>query len=231
MNPWHKSGAPAVTSSAAPLTTDREDTPTMADRTVPLQRMTAKGLTCSVPGCSKPMRSKGLCNVHRMRLRTTGRLDDPKRREISEFWNFVDQSAGENACWPWTAGRNKAGYGKFNCSSVRYTAHRVAWKLTHGVLDEEICVLHQCDNPPCCNPTHLFLGTRADNAADRDTKGRTNPPRGERKGAAKLTEDAVGDLRNRRANGESFSSLAKRFGVSEQTAWTVATRRAWTHVA
>lgn len=95
----------------------------------------------------------------------------------SRFWSRVDKSAGDDGCWLWTAARTR-GYGKININGlaggrkgVPQWTHRVAWILTNGPTD--LCVLHACDNPPCCNPAHLFLGTRQDNAADRDAKGRT----------------------------------------------------------
>ena len=86
------------------------------------------------------------------------------------FWSKVHVT---NGCWLWTRCRRKDGYGKLGLFGEIVYAHRVAWLLTNGPIPKGLCVLHHCDNPPCCNPDHLFLGTRADNATDRDTKGRT----------------------------------------------------------
>ena len=85
---------------------------------------------------------------------------------IDSFWKFVDVKS-ENECWVWKGNRFSTGYGR--CSFGR--AHRVAWELIHGVIPEGMFVLHSCDNKPCCNPKHLFLGTRKDNAQDAKRKG------------------------------------------------------------
>jgi hypothetical protein len=89
------------------------------------------------------------------------------------FWFKVDTSGGEDACWPWTAHRDSCGYGVFS-SRVGKIEHatRTLWEMLTSSHPGQSLVLHRCDNPPCCNPKHLFLGSDADNAADRKTKGR-----------------------------------------------------------
>jgi hypothetical protein len=94
------------------------------------------------------------------------------------FWAKVDDSAGPDACWPWTGALFRPGprgygmnYGRIKRNRRTLHAHRVAWELAHGPTGE-LFVLHKCDNPPCCNPAHLFLGTAADNMADKVRKGR-----------------------------------------------------------
>ena len=94
------------------------------------------------------------------------------------FWLKVDKSAGPDGCWLYTGFRKWDGYGwlarKFpGDAKPRYlTAHRYSWMLTHGEPPKGIQVLHRCDNPPCCNPSHLWLGTHQDNHADKSAKGR-----------------------------------------------------------
>jgi len=83
------------------------------------------------------------------------------------FWQKVDQSAGAQACWPWRGYTRPSGHGLTSHQSLMMLASRKAWILTHGPIREEFCVNHRCDNPACCNPAHLYLGTRADNMVDR----------------------------------------------------------------
>lgn len=78
----------------------------------------------------------------------------------------------ENGCLEFSGARDNRGYGQIGIAHVRYRAHRVAWEGVYGPIPDGLCVLHRCDNPPCCNVAHLFLGTKADNNADMAAKGR-----------------------------------------------------------
>lgn len=143
---------------------------------------------------------------------------DPERRADFErrFWAKVDKSGGPDACWEWSGCRCKDGYGKFGvrhddyCASLR--AHRVSYKLTYGTIPDGLCVLHHCDNRLCSNPTHLFLGTRADNNADKCVKGRA--PRGEQNKRTKLTESDVRVIRKLLTSGVPQRTIARQFGVA-----------------
>lgn len=89
------------------------------------------------------------------------------------FWANVDKSRGPDACWPWTKGKARHGYGKATYQGRTVTAHRLAWELVNGPIPEGKYICHSCDNPPCCNPAHLWLGTAMDNQADAKAKGHT----------------------------------------------------------
>jgi hypothetical protein len=95
-------------------------------------------------------------------------------------------------------------------------AHRASWILSHGDIPEGIEVLHRCDNPPCVNPAHLFLGTQLANILDCRDKGRLRLPRqrGEEKSGATLTDVAVTEIRQRYANGERIGALAVQYSAS-----------------
>lgn len=88
------------------------------------------------------------------------------------FWPKVDRR-GPDECWEWTGSRQPTGYGRIKISDRVHNTHRVVWALTNGPIPARLQVLHRCDNPPCCNPAHLYLGTIADNMHDRDRKGRS----------------------------------------------------------
>jgi HNH endonuclease len=112
------------------------------------------------------------------------------------FWEKVDRSGGIDACWPWLGARSVGGYGKVGVSlpgiSKSHLAHRVAWILTNGPIPEDLIVIHNCDvryakkcsdYRRCCNPSHVRLGTHADNTLDRVQKGRGDAGRGNRHGS------------------------------------------------
>ena len=102
---------------------------------------------------------------------SAARREAPRAPTGARFWPKVDRSGGLGACWPWTGATGDRGYGHF-WDGARYRhASRVAWILTHEDPGP-LFVLHRCDNPPCCNPAHLFLGTHQDNMDDMTEKGR-----------------------------------------------------------
>lgn len=156
------------------------------------------------------------------------------------FWSKVDVIENRSACWLWTASRYPLGYGRFAYGKrgSNRSAHRIAWLLTHSGLPADMDVCHSCDNPLCCNPDHLWLGTARDNIRDMDAKGRRRqgsfvPPtrRGEESPVAKLTETDVIQIRALHALGATQKSLAVSFGVSPQCVSAVCNRTVWRHVA
>jgi hypothetical protein len=99
----------------------------------------------------------------------------PRKSPEERFWQKVQRTKNEEECWLWTGSKARHGYGQVKHNPYRnISAHRVAYTLIFGDFAEELDVLHKCDNPPCCNPNHLFLGTAADNIRDMQEKGRAN---------------------------------------------------------
>lgn len=145
------------------------------------------------------------------------------------FWAKVRKTEG---CWIWEGAHGHMGHGRMRDGQSRMVqAAAVSWALNRGPVPVGLCVLHHCDNPPCVHPDHLFLGTKTDNVRDMDAKGRRRPPRGSQHGNARLTEDAVSQMRRLRADGWTFRKLAEGFGVSAMTAHRAVTGRGWRHAA
>lgn len=131
----------------------------------------------------------------------------------TRFWSKATR-CGDDDCWEWQGRRDGQEYGRFDVHAVPQLAHRIAWELTHGPIPDGLCVLHHCDNPPCCNPAHLFLGARAVNNADMRQKGRQ--AQGDGHGSRLHPESRARGDRNgsrthpaRRARGERHSARIK----------------------
>lgn len=139
-------------------------------------------------------------------------------------------TGGLFGCWPWTAAGLPDGYGRLSRKGIGYLAHRMAWSLTNGPIPDGMNVCHRCDNPPCCNPTHLFLGTVADNNADKLAKGRHVALVGELNGVARLTPDRVREIRALAAEGWDKARIARNFSVGRTTIRDVLSGRNWSHV-
>ena len=135
-------------------------------------------------------------------------------QQLIAFWQKVDRSGGDDACWEWLAG-TRGGYGLMRWRGKTTSAHRVSWELAHGSIPDGLDVLHSCDNPRCVYPAHLFLGTHQDNMVDMLRKGRGNKPSGEKNGNSKLTDAQVAEIRRRyAAGGITQTQLGAEFDVA-----------------
>lgn len=130
-----------------------------------------------------------------------------------------------SGCRLWTATKNKKGYGQLTIAGKRAWAHRVAYTLAHGEIPYGLQVLHKCDRPSCINAEHLFLGSNADNHADKIAKGRH--AFGSRAGGAILKEHEVLEILN---SSQTQRCLASLYGVSRGTINDIKCRRTWRHV-
>lgn len=177
---------------------------------------------------------------------------------LERLWSRVDTSDPQR-CWRWL-GSPAGRYGQIKRTRdhLPVGVHRISYELAYGSIPTGLFVLHRCDTPLCVRPTHLFLGTQADNVNDARAKGRlatgdrngarTKPEqrqrgadhwqhrtpekaaRGERSGGSKLTADKVRDIRQLRSEGWTLEALASEYGVRIGTIHFVVTRKTWAHV-
>jgi hypothetical protein len=149
---------------------------------------------------------------------------------LKAFWNKVYIPIfAPDCCWIWLASRDNCGYGWFGIKGKLHRAHRVSWIIHNGLIPDNIKVCHNCDNPACVNPAHLFLATQTINIADRESKNRT--AKGEK--LSKLSETQVKEIRQiyqPKKYGYGCRSLAKKYGVSKQTILDIISRRLWKHI-
>lgn len=135
-----------------------------------------------------------------------------------------------SGCWEWSAGRNHD-YGQIYHDGRPQKAHRMAWLLFRGPIPDGLKVLHRCDNPPCVNPEHLFLGTQNDNYRDMADKGRARQmPHGSDHFRARLSAARVQAIRLLIDDGVTPTAIARCLDVSIQTITAVRDGRTWTHV-
>jgi hypothetical protein len=142
---------------------------------------------------------------------------------------FMEKVAPEpvNGCWIWAASKMADGYGLFFNGAKTERAHRVAYRLWNGPIQQGLSVLHQCDNPSCVNPSHLFLGTQKDNVDDMMKKGRSAHAAGSSHGRAKLSEANVLDIRE---DQRRHVDIAAAYGVSRGLISMIKARKIWAHI-
>lgn len=160
-------------------------------------------------------------------------------QDILRFWLKV-RIRGPDECWPWAASRSTRGYGVFHSLSrtdggvladKTIRASRVAYTIANGPFPLEMCICHRCDNPPCVNPRHLFLGKPTHNLCDASKKGRLPHGKDHPRDNAKLTEEEVRQIRDIYAGGGiSHRTLARKWGVGKRTVGNIITRETWKHV-
>ena len=197
------------------------------------------GGSCCIKGCNLPVLAMGMCNKHWRRNRKYGspvalgrKASDFRGMNSIERFNEMVEVDHETGCWEWQGGKDKDGYGVFRGNTddgVMYNrAHRFSiayFKDEHPSEGEN--VMHTCDNPSCCNPNHLEIGTVADNQRDKIKKGRASFQIGKHKPAAKITEDIVIKIR---ADNRLQKEIASEYGLKQTTISDIKRRRSWAHV-
>lgn len=148
------------------------------------------------------------------------------------FWRLVDKR-GTDECWPWMGSRMKrpgGHYGTVKVTRRTTKAHRVAYELTNGPIPEGLLVLHSCDNPPCCNPAHLRVGTHLDNNREAAAKGHTHRPIGELAASHKITAaDSIAIRDLYRTGLFTQTQLATRFHLTQSAVFLIIQGRTWRH--
>lgn len=191
------------------------------------------GGMCCIKGCDTKVLAVGLCNKHWRRNKRFGSPVLVNRTSgffigMSAEQRFFAQAVKGDGCWSWSASKDKDGYGIFLgevLGAVYKRAHRYSWAFhNQAVIPSGMVVCHSCDNPQCCNPAHLKLGSHGDNQRDRRAKGR----HGEfRNPAAKVTPETVRAIRA--ATGFQ-RDIAKLYGVTQTTVSDIKRRKSWTHI-
>jgi hypothetical protein len=148
----------------------------------------------------------------------------PRQDVVFRLWPKID-SGNESECWPFNGAKTSRGYGKIREDGKTLLAHRVMYAWAYGPIAPTDIILHNCDNPNCCNPAHLRRGTLSDNTQDMIAKGRHFTPwRGEAAKHSKLTEDAVKAIR---ASPLGYRKLSKQLGVSRSAIRSVRLGLTW----
>jgi hypothetical protein len=174
------------------------------------------GKYCS-PSCS---------GKHSIEIRRKKLEGSPSER----FFNNIIKSDDDKGCWIWVGLASKQGYGRMTIKKKQKLAHRYSWEFHFGEIPEKMFICHKCDNPPCVNPAHLFVGNRSDNAKDMVSKNRNRDDRGSNHPMAKLNEEKVIKIRERINSGEVQKDLAKEYNVSPMTISMIKRRINWNNI-
>lgn len=181
------------------------------------------------------MRLSHLPTEHRSIRFTNDELTQIINRHSEKFLRYINKT---NDCWIWTKGKFDGGYGAFciykNNKKRRISAHRFSWLMYNGLIPDGLLVLHKCDNPPCVNPDHLFIGTTKDNMKDAKNKNRLKGPTlaaGEKNGHAKLTNKKVLEIRSKYKNNNiTQKKLALQYSVGKTAIWNIVNKKRWVHI-
>jgi hypothetical protein len=214
---------------------DTASMPFPIDMEMVMQDENGRWVLCCIKGCDAPAVYNGLCTTHHRRNKAHGspvvtKLAAWRWLHLSHEERFWLQVNKTETCWLWMSARDRDGYGRFHAEhdGVRHkTAHRYSYHLNKGKIPFGLQVCHTCDVPACVRPEHLFLGTGADNMADKIMKGRARWRIGEDHGMAILTEEQAQAILN---DPRPHAQIAHEYGVHVQTISSLKTRVSWPHL-
>lgn len=193
---------------------------------------------CTIPGCTRKHYRRGMCTGHVKRMDQFGDpLAGPPLRKLRPmglgfeevFKHFMPGDPPKRGCWEWTGKVLPNGYGTITTGGKSTQAHRVSYAIFNGPIADGMMVRHTCDNRLCVKPSHLLLGTHADNMDDRD--GRSRQAMGVQLPQHKLTPESVREIRSLATEGWSQNRLAQRYSVSRRAVQALLQGKTWKHVA
>jgi DNA-binding XRE family transcriptional regulator len=150
-----------------------------------------------------------------------------RRLALKDRFESFFKIGSEKECWLWRGAISGRGYGRFNAGNTNKFAHRIAWEIYCGPIGGSY-VLHRCDNPPCVNPSHLFLGTHADNMRDMVAKNRTSLKNGASNPNSKLSVADVHEVRRLRSNCRwTLQRIADVYNVTTSTIYAIEKGLTW----
>ena len=136
----------------------------------------------------------------------------------------------EKICWDWGGNVSASGYGIVRVRGITLPAHQIALMLDGREIPPGCMALHHCDNRRCVRASHLYVGTAAQNARDREVRNRSQDRRGAANGHAKLSAADVMTIRRRWAAGDRQNAMAAEYGVARATIWAVIHGQNWWHL-
>lgn len=176
---------------------------------------------CKINNCNKKHKARGYCNKHCTQLYKTGSpFHAVKKTTVERITEKI--KVHENGCWIWTGAKLPEGYGIIYVDGRHINVTRVIMQIACDIEIGNDLVLHKCDNPPCVNPSHLFLGNYKDNAIDMMKKGRC--------GVNKLTDDEVLEIRELYPKGQYMKDIANMYNVDISTISLIINRKRWAHL-
>lgn len=193
---------------------------------------------CSIDNCEKVKWARGWCVNHYALWNRWGsphinKENNIRHKKYSSLEDYLSDGfsiGNDDECWEWKKHRSKQGYGSAVWNKKSYKSHRLAYEFHKGKIPENICVLHKCDNPPCGNPAHLFLGTNKDNVNDRVKKGRNGNSLGENSHLSKLKNNEVLKIKKLLAKGTHVLVISRLYDVTKETIYGIRDGKTWKHV-
>lgn len=216
---------------------DFDDVPINYDDTPRSERLQAmiNNRVCKEDDCYKPLKAKGWCSMHYYRFTVHG---DPSatlkvygldRSNVDAVKAYLDaRSVDVGGCRVWNTDNTSNRYGWVSSGNINQSAHSLSYEINVGSIPDGMNVLHRCDNGLCIRPEHLFLGSHAENMADKVAKGRQ--VKGDRINTSKLNEGAVIEIRRRLSDGDSHRDIALEYSVDESTIRAIRDGKTWKHL-